>query len=65
MRAKGSEELSPGVLGGGIYKEEWEDERLGERKGHGRGKGTWVGRGRGMGGEEEMLVAFGFPRELE
>ena len=45
MRAKGSEELSPRIIGDRIYREEWEEERLGERKGHGRGKGTW-GRGK-------------------
>ena len=44
--------MSPGVLGDGFYREEWEEEETKERKRH-------VGRG------VLVLVAFGFPRELE
>ena len=50
--------MSPGVLGDRIYREDWEEERLGEKKRHVWGEEeAW--------GEEEVLVAFGFLRELE
>ena len=35
--------MSSGVLGDGLYREEWEEEEIGERKRHvGRGRGMWL-----------------------